>query len=64
MNMAQNKHFSAICCRPEVDNAVISGEDTETFEEYVYKFVRCVGVSHTKTASQAVLMICSMCSCV
>ena len=33
--MAQNEHVYAICCSPEVDDDVISGEDAETFPEYV-----------------------------
>ena len=32
---------NVIGSRPEVADDVISGEDAETYQEYVYKFVRC-----------------------
>ena len=33
--MTQNEHVYAICCHPEVDANVISGENAETFSVYI-----------------------------
>ena len=43
--MTQTEHVYAICCRPEVDDDVISSEDAETFQEYVYVKLRAVSFS-------------------
>ena len=32
--MAQNEHVYAICCRPEVDNDVLSGGSVKTIDGY------------------------------
>ena len=32
--MTQNGHVYAICCRPEIDGDVISGENVKTIEGY------------------------------
>ena len=34
-NMTQNEHVSEICCQPEVDADVISGQNVKTVEGYV-----------------------------
>ena len=34
--MAQYGHVHAICCRPEVTDDVISGQDVETFLHFIY----------------------------
>ena len=34
--MTPNEHVYAIYCQPEVADDVISGEDAETFQKYVY----------------------------
>ena len=33
--MTQNEHVYAICCRPEVDDNVISGRNVRTIEGYI-----------------------------
>ena len=43
--MSQNEHVYAICCRLEVDDAVISGQNVKTLEGYVMVNFEIVGFS-------------------
>ena len=42
--MTQNEHFYVICCPPEVDGDVISGQNVKIIEEYVVQFLKMLAL--------------------